>query len=160
MMIASAIIRHRPLTFLDRGFSNRTIDALVARGIDAPEHLLFATEAELKKIPGIGKASLDEIMCYRARYIPGKQLMRSFSAGASCSCWADVVVWAAPLTYHHMRSSWRSPSYARRWPPDKYYRCKAKRLLNVLNPSAKVSISNPLTRTDSGCTPSLSNHCV
>jgi DNA-directed RNA polymerase alpha subunit len=57
--------------FDHRGFSSRTIDAFVARGIDAPERLLFATEAELKQIPGIGRASFDEIMRYRARFLPG-----------------------------------------------------------------------------------------
>ena len=36
-------------------------------GIDAPERLLFATETELRKIPGIGTASFNEIMRYRAR---------------------------------------------------------------------------------------------
>jgi DNA-directed RNA polymerase alpha subunit len=56
--------------FRDRGFSERTIEALIARGIDMPERLLFATEAELKQIPGIGKASLQEIMKYRARFLP------------------------------------------------------------------------------------------
>jgi DNA-directed RNA polymerase alpha subunit len=56
--------------FHGRGFSRRTVNALFTRGIDAPERLLFASEAELQKIPGIGKASLDEIVRYRARYIP------------------------------------------------------------------------------------------
>jgi DNA-directed RNA polymerase alpha subunit len=56
--------------FKDRGFSERTIEALVACGIDAPERLLFSTEAELKQIPGIGKASLEEIIKYRARFLP------------------------------------------------------------------------------------------
>jgi DNA-directed RNA polymerase alpha subunit len=65
---AKAATPRRP--FDDRGFSRRTIDALVARGIDAPERLLFATEAELKQIPGVGRASLGEIMGYRARFLP------------------------------------------------------------------------------------------
>jgi DNA-directed RNA polymerase alpha subunit len=65
---ATSLLKRYP--FRDRGFSDRTIDALVARGIDAPERLLFVTETELRKIPGIGKASLGEIMRYRARYIP------------------------------------------------------------------------------------------
>ena len=64
--LAKALIPRWP--FDHRGFSSRTIDALVARGIDAPERLLFATEAELKQIPGIGRASFDEIMRYRARF--------------------------------------------------------------------------------------------
>lgn len=66
---AMADILRRAL-FYGRGFSRRTVNALFNRGIDAPEWLLFVSEAELKKIPGIGKASLDEIMRYRARYIP------------------------------------------------------------------------------------------
>jgi DNA-directed RNA polymerase alpha subunit len=55
--------------FHDRDFTKRTVEALVVAGIDAPERLLFATEAELKKLPGIGKAGLGEIMRYRARYL-------------------------------------------------------------------------------------------
>jgi hypothetical protein len=56
--------------FRDRGFSDRTIKTLVTSGIDAPERLLFATEADLKAIPGIGKAALGEIMRYRERFLP------------------------------------------------------------------------------------------
>jgi DNA-directed RNA polymerase alpha subunit len=56
--------------FHNRRFSRRTIDALIARGIDAPERLLFATEADLKRIPGVGRASLNEIMRYRAQFLP------------------------------------------------------------------------------------------
>jgi hypothetical protein len=56
--------------FRSRGLSRRTIDALVACGMDIPERLLFATEIELREIPGIGKASLHEIMSYRDRCIP------------------------------------------------------------------------------------------
>jgi hypothetical protein len=56
--------------FWGRGFSDRTIEALVAWGFDLPERLLFASEAELKQIPRIGKASLGEIMRYRARFLP------------------------------------------------------------------------------------------
>ncbi len=55
--------------FAHRGFSRHTIDALCAHGIDFPERLLFATKAELKDIPEIGKASLNEIMSYRARFL-------------------------------------------------------------------------------------------
>lgn len=62
-----AISRDR--MFSDRDFSNRTIEALVARGIDAPERLLFATEKELKAIPGIGRVGLGEIMRYRQRFL-------------------------------------------------------------------------------------------
>ena len=57
-------------SFRDRGFSDRTIVMLIARGIDAPERILFTNEYDLKNIPGIGKASFAEIMRYRARFIP------------------------------------------------------------------------------------------
>jgi hypothetical protein len=40
--------------FRRRGMSDRTVNALIDRGIDAPERLLFAAEADLKNIPGIG----------------------------------------------------------------------------------------------------------
>jgi DNA-directed RNA polymerase alpha subunit len=60
--------------FRDRGFSDRTVEALIAWGIAAPERLLFATEAGLKQILGIGKASLGEIMSYRARFLPGAHI--------------------------------------------------------------------------------------
>jgi DNA-directed RNA polymerase alpha subunit len=65
-LLAKAPFDHRRL-------SARTIDALAACGIDAPERLLFATEAELKNLPGIGKASLGEIMRYRMRFLPEYQ---------------------------------------------------------------------------------------
>jgi hypothetical protein len=58
------------VAFLVRGFSDRTVDALLAHGINAPERLLFAVEADLKGIPGIDKASFDEIMRYRRRFNP------------------------------------------------------------------------------------------
>jgi hypothetical protein len=65
---AREILAYAP--FRDRGFSDRTINALAAWGIDAPERLLFTPEAELKRIPGIGPASLAEIMRYQARFLP------------------------------------------------------------------------------------------
>jgi DNA-directed RNA polymerase alpha subunit len=61
--------RRQIFTFNDRGLSEGTVHALVDAGIDAPERLLFATETEVRKIPGIGEASLDEIMRYRARFL-------------------------------------------------------------------------------------------
>jgi DNA-directed RNA polymerase alpha subunit len=54
--------------FEHRGFSKRTIEAVIACGIDAPERLLFMTEDELRSIPGVGKVSLAEIMRYRVRF--------------------------------------------------------------------------------------------
>jgi DNA-directed RNA polymerase alpha subunit len=56
--------------FREIPLSSRTIDALMASGIDAPERLLFKPIAELKKIPGIGKAALAEITRYRERFLP------------------------------------------------------------------------------------------
>jgi hypothetical protein len=56
--------------FQGRGLSNRTVGTLANFGIDAPERLLFMTEREIKKIPGVGKASLVEITGYRAQFIP------------------------------------------------------------------------------------------
>lgn len=58
------------LPFGNRGFSDRTINVLVAGGIDAPERLLFVTEAGLRQISGVGPTSLREIMRYRARFLP------------------------------------------------------------------------------------------
>lgn len=55
--------------FKERGFAQRTIEALVARGIDSPERLLFMAEDQIKKIHGVGKASMREITTYRARYL-------------------------------------------------------------------------------------------
>jgi DNA-directed RNA polymerase alpha subunit len=57
--------------FEGRGFSRRTIDALLAHGISAPERLLFMTETELQNIPGIGAISLGEIARYRNRHLSG-----------------------------------------------------------------------------------------
>jgi DNA-directed RNA polymerase alpha subunit len=56
--------------FNDRGFSPRTIRALMDYGIDSPEHLLFMTLEELRKVPSIGKTSLAEIRNYRKRFVP------------------------------------------------------------------------------------------
>ena len=56
--------------FAGRRLSRRVVDALVAAGIDAPERLLFMTEAEICKIPGIGKSAVTEINRYRRRFLP------------------------------------------------------------------------------------------
>jgi hypothetical protein len=56
--------------FLGRGLGNRTIDALIEHGLDAPERLLFMAEADLRAIPGIGKISLAEIKAYRRKFQP------------------------------------------------------------------------------------------
>ena len=55
--------------FQHRGLSDRTIHALVGCSIDSPERLLFMTEKEIQSIPGIGKASMAEIIAYRDKFI-------------------------------------------------------------------------------------------
>ena len=57
--------------FEGRGFSKRTVDALLAHGISAPERLLFMTETELQNISGIGGSSLAEILRYRKQHLSG-----------------------------------------------------------------------------------------
>lgn len=55
--------------FDHRGFSDRTVQRIVECGIDAPERLLFMSDQELKKIPGVGVSSMKEIRAYRERFI-------------------------------------------------------------------------------------------
>jgi hypothetical protein len=55
--------------FRHRGLSDRTIQALVGCSIDSPERLLFMTKKEIQSIPGIGKASMAEIIAYRDKFI-------------------------------------------------------------------------------------------
>ena len=57
--------------FEGRGFSKRTVDALLAHGISAPERLLFMTETELQNISGIDASSLAEILRYRKQHLSG-----------------------------------------------------------------------------------------
>jgi hypothetical protein len=57
--------------FEGRGFSKRTVDALLAQGLSAPERLLFMTEIELEGIPGISAISLGEILRYRKQHLSG-----------------------------------------------------------------------------------------
>jgi DNA-directed RNA polymerase alpha subunit len=54
--------------FWYRGLDSRTIEALVAAGIDASERLLFMLDRELLSIPGVGRASLAKIAAYRDRF--------------------------------------------------------------------------------------------
>ena len=54
--------------FTARGFSYPTIKALVLAGIDAPERLLFADEADLLLIRGLDEVALEEIARYRAEF--------------------------------------------------------------------------------------------
>jgi hypothetical protein len=53
--------------FASRGFSVGTIDALVAGGVDLPEHLLFVPESDLEGL-GLGDAPMIEIRSYRERF--------------------------------------------------------------------------------------------
>ncbi|WP_162560508.1 hypothetical protein [Methylobacterium durans] len=39
-------------------------------GIDAPERLLFMKVTEIGALKGIGRAELDEVYAYRARFDP------------------------------------------------------------------------------------------
>jgi hypothetical protein len=55
--------------FQNRGLSDRTIQALINYGLDAPERVLFMTEAQLRTIPGVGTASKRELRAYRVRFI-------------------------------------------------------------------------------------------
>jgi DNA-directed RNA polymerase alpha subunit len=72
MRAAMWVNRHvfERMPFEQRGLSARCADALVTHGIDAPERLLFMTEAELRAVPGIGKAAMAEIAAYRSRFLP------------------------------------------------------------------------------------------
>jgi hypothetical protein len=54
--------------FEGRGFSKRTVDVLLAHGI---ERLLFMAETELQNMPGIGAISLGEILRYRKQHLSG-----------------------------------------------------------------------------------------
>ena len=56
--------------FQNRGLSYRTIKALIICAINAPEHLLFMKEDDLRNIRGVGKVALTEIKNYRLEYCP------------------------------------------------------------------------------------------
>jgi hypothetical protein len=51
-----------------RGFSERTISAFSAGGIEFPEALLFAELADISAIEGIGAAAMREVAAYRTRF--------------------------------------------------------------------------------------------
>jgi hypothetical protein len=51
-----------------RGFNHSTMKALVLGGIDAPERVLFADEAELLSITGLDEGALEEIAHYRPQF--------------------------------------------------------------------------------------------
>jgi hypothetical protein len=69
--------------FTARGFSHSTIKALVLGGIDAPERLLFADEAELLSIAGLDEGASEEIARYRAQFAgtPRKLTRRGVDVG-------------------------------------------------------------------------------
>jgi hypothetical protein len=69
--------------FTSRGFSHSTIKALVLAGIDAPERLLLADEAELLSIAGLDEGALEEIARYRAQFAetPRKLTRRALDIG-------------------------------------------------------------------------------
>ena len=54
-------------------FTTHLTRALVAYGIDAPERLLFMSEAEIHNIPGVGKGALAEIELYRDCFLPRRR---------------------------------------------------------------------------------------
>jgi hypothetical protein len=68
--VLSSVVRDR---FRNRGFSDRTIEAMVACGMDAPERLLFMNEDEFRHIPEIGKPALAQITRYRETFLPPAQ---------------------------------------------------------------------------------------
>ena len=56
----------KPGLFDHRGFTERTIKALIAAGIEFPECLLSIDEAAISDLPGIGAAALREMRTYKA----------------------------------------------------------------------------------------------
>jgi hypothetical protein len=54
--------------FTARGFNYSTIKALVLAGVDAPERLLFADEADLRSLARLDVVALEEIARYRAEF--------------------------------------------------------------------------------------------
>lgn len=66
--LAKVIGRH---PWNDRGFSERSIDALLGAGYRYPEELLFADRSVVVKAQGVGKAVMAEVDAYRAKFIPG-----------------------------------------------------------------------------------------
>ena len=62
----------RMAVFGSRDISKRTIEALIDYGMDAPERVLFMTESQLSKIPGIGAVAMKELRAYRHRFLPDK----------------------------------------------------------------------------------------
>jgi hypothetical protein len=68
MASGSASTGDAEVRFAERGFSKRTVKALMDGGIDTPERLLFLEDAVIKECPGIGRASLEEVKAYRTKF--------------------------------------------------------------------------------------------
>ena len=58
---ATEVAERPALTLDDLGLSTRVLHNLKEEGIDSIENLLALTERELKKVPGIGERSVEEI---------------------------------------------------------------------------------------------------
>jgi hypothetical protein len=56
------------IPFKAHGFSDRTIKALLAYGIDGPQRLLGMDPRVIRCIPGVGDFCMKEIERYRARF--------------------------------------------------------------------------------------------
>lgn len=54
--------------FEHRGLSERTINALVQNGVDAPERVLCKSKAELFRMKGVGDVSVREIVKYQEQF--------------------------------------------------------------------------------------------
>ena len=55
--------------FSRRGFSPRTVHALVESGIHLPEEVLFLTGEQVQRIAGLDAGGLTEIEAYRSRFV-------------------------------------------------------------------------------------------
>jgi hypothetical protein len=56
------------------GFSDRTVRALLAGGIDAPERVLSMSPDQIRLIRGIGRTLIKEVELYRAQFNKKKKL--------------------------------------------------------------------------------------
>jgi hypothetical protein len=55
-------------SFRHRGLSDHTISALIKTDLDLPERLLFMSEWDIKRQPGIGPVAYQDICTYRERF--------------------------------------------------------------------------------------------
>ncbi len=58
----------REACFLHRGLSDHTIRVLMDTDIELPEKLLFMSEGEIRRLPGVGNVALADILKYRGRF--------------------------------------------------------------------------------------------